>query len=89
MPELNPNRSLDHRLGVWLSFFGFPSPFVLPPVPCLPLCPVVARYDFDKGGCQSARLQNEIALDSNDRLGLKGRQKALYYFIIKPLTRYP
>ena len=27
--SFHPNRSLDHRLGVWLSFFGFPSPFVL------------------------------------------------------------
>ena len=69
MPELNPNRSLDHRLGVWLSFFGFPSPFVLLSASCLPLCLGVARYAFDKGGSQSARQQNEIALDSNDRFG--------------------
>ena len=42
--SLNPNRSLDHRPGVWLSFFGFPSPFVLLSASCLPLCLGVARY---------------------------------------------
>ena len=31
----------------------------------------VARYAFDKGDCQSARRQDEITLDSNDRFGLK------------------
>ena len=35
--DFNPNRSLDHRLGVWLSFFGFPSPFVPLSASCLPL----------------------------------------------------
>ena len=42
--DFNPNRSLDHRLGVWLSFFGFPSPFVPLSASCLPLCLGVARY---------------------------------------------
>ena len=32
---------------------------------------LVCRYAFGKGGGQSARQQNEIALDSNDRFGLK------------------
>ena len=53
------------------SFSGFPSPFVLPSASCLPLCLDVARYAFDKGGSQSARRQDEIALASNDRFGIK------------------
>ena len=45
-----------------------------PPVAsCLPLCPDVAGYAADKGDNQSARQQNEIALDSNDRFRLKVR----------------
>ena len=49
------------------SFSVFPGYFILIPASCLPLCPSVARYAFDKGDCQSARRQNEIALDSDDR----------------------
>ena len=37
----------------------------------LPLCLDVDRYAFDKGDCQSARRQDEITLDYNDRLGFK------------------
>ena len=67
----NPNRSLD-RLAVCLTvFLRLSKPFVLPLASCLPLCPVVARYAFGKSGSQSARQQNEIALDSNGRLGFK------------------
>ena len=58
-------------MSIGLSFWGFPSPFALLPAFCLPLCLDVARYAFDKGDSQSARQQNEIALDSNDRFGLK------------------
>ena len=58
-------------MSIGLSFWGFPSPFALLPASCLPLCLDVARYAFDKGDSQSARQQNEIALDSNDRFGLK------------------
>ena len=78
---VNPNRSLDRPTSIGLSFWGFPSPFALLPASCLPLClpfallpasclPLcldVARYAFDKGDSQSARQQNKIALDSNDR----------------------
>ena len=58
-------------MSIGLSFWGFPSPFALLPASCLPLCLDVARYAFDKGDSQSARQQNEIALDSNDRFGFK------------------
>ena len=57
-------------MSIGLSFWGFPSPFALLPASCLPLCLDVARYAFDKGDSQSARRQNEIALDSNDRFGI-------------------
>ena len=60
-------------MSIGLSFWGFPSPFALLPASCLPLCLDVARYAFDKGDSQSARQQNEIALDSNDRFGVKVR----------------
>ena len=52
---LNPNRTLDHRFEIWLSFFGFPSPFVLLPTSGLPPRLDVARHAFGKGGGQSAR----------------------------------
>ena len=55
---------------IFCSFSGFPSAFALPAPSCLPLCLDVARYAFDKGDCQSARRQDEITLDSNDRFGL-------------------
>ena len=57
-------------MGVGLSFSHFPIAFVPLSASCLPPCLDVARYAFDKGDSQSARQQNEIALDSNDRLGL-------------------
>ena len=57
-------------MSIGLSFWGFPSPFALLPASCLPLCLDVARYAFDKSDSQSARQQNEIALDSNDRFGI-------------------
>ena len=69
--SLNPNRSLDRPMGIGLSFSDFPIAFVPLSASCLPLCLGVARYAFGKGGGQSARRQNEIALDSNDRFGLK------------------
>ena len=70
---LNPNRSLD-RLAVCLTvFLRLSKPFVLPPASCLPLCLVVARYAFGKGGGQSARWQSDIALGSNVRFGLTAR----------------
>ena len=52
---LNPNRTLDHRFEIGLSFFGFPSPFVLLPTSGLPPRLDVARHAFGKGGGQSAR----------------------------------
>ena len=58
-------------MSTGLSFSGVPIAFVLLPAPCLPFCLGVARYAFDNGDSQSARQQNEIALVSNDRLGLK------------------
>ena len=67
----NPNRSLDRPMGVGLSFSHFPIAFVPLSASCLPPCLDVARYAFDKGDSQSARQQNEIALDSNDRFGFK------------------
>ena len=64
---VNPNRTSDRRCVLLSSFSVFPGYFILIPASCLPLCPSVARYAFDKGDCQSARRQNEIALDSDDR----------------------
>lgn len=59
-----PQSAIRPPAEVWLSFFGFPSPFVLLPASSLPLCLGIARYAFGKGGGQSARWQNETALES-------------------------
>ena len=60
---LNPNRSFDRLRCVFVAFPGFP--FFFPAESCLPLCPDVVRYAFNKGNCQSARRQDEISLNSN------------------------
>ena len=77
-----PNRSLD-RLTVCLTvFLRLSKPFLLPPASCLPLCLDVARYAFGKGDSQSARRQNEIALDSNDRFGIIPNTVALLRWLL-------
>ena len=66
----NPNWSLE-RCGIC---------FVTSPVfqvilscchaDCMPVCPNLACYAFDKDSSKSARQQNEIVPDSNNRYGL-------------------
>ncbi len=69
------NRSLDRQEYIFVTFQAFQSAFALPAASCLPLCLDVARYAFYKGDCQSARRQDEITLDSNDRFGIMREKK--------------
>ena len=72
---LIPNRLLDRRMFVLMFIYGFPNVSVFLPASCQPLCLDEARYTFDKGDCQSARRQDEITLDSNDRFGIMREKK--------------
>ena len=69
-------------MGIGLSFSDFPIAFVPLSASCLPPCLAVARYAFDKSDSQSVRQQNEIALDSNDQLGIKFVNKEITPFAV-------
>lgn len=68
--KLKRNQPSDRRIPISWLVVGFPNAFNLLPAGCLPLCLDAARYALDKDGGQSARQQNEIVPDSNNRYGL-------------------
>ena len=74
---LNPNRTLDRLAACPMVFLRLSATTSRPATGILATALSRRGPAFDKDDCQSARRQNEIALDSNDRFGVKIAHKSL------------